>query len=104
MPRKGRRSPFDPDTHYSIVPSDTPVNVDGYKLGEPQHLRCDECGASVLLTPEPSPGIDELQHEPDCPQRWARSDWWAMQFANGVEPAQPSADKPVIADGSGRED
>lgn len=70
----------DPSTHFEIVPSTTPVDVDGYKLGEPKLLRCTECGADVLLTEEPTPGIDELGHEKFCPQRWVRSRWWREQF------------------------
>ena len=73
-------SPFDAGTHYAIERSDTPVNEDGYKLGEPKLLSCDHCSAAVLLTPEPSPGVDELSHDPDCPQRWVRSRWWRDQF------------------------
>jgi len=76
------RSFADPDTEFELLRSDTPVDVDGYKLGEPKKLQCPECGASVLLTPEPSPGVDELQHHPQCPQRWVRSEWWESQFAD----------------------
>lgn len=69
-------SPFDAATVYEIRRSDSPITVDGYKIGEPKRLRCAECGASVLLTPDPSAGVDDLQHDPDCSQRWARSEWW----------------------------
>jgi len=75
------RSPFDPDTHYRIRRSETPVDVDGYKIGEPKKLVCDECGASVLLTEEPSPGVDDgLPHDPQCSQRWAKTRWWRERF------------------------
>jgi len=74
----------DPDTHFEIERSETPVNVDGYKVHEPKWLRCAACGASVLLTEEPSPGVDELQHAPNCPQRWVKSEWWAEQFEGGM--------------------
>lgn len=70
----------DPSTHFRILRSDTPVSVDGFKIGEPKLLECEECGARVLITEEPSPGIDELQHEPSCPQRWVRSKWWRTTF------------------------
>lgn len=73
----------DRDTHFEIVESESPVTVDGYALGEPKTLRCVECGAEVLLTPEPSRGIDELGHDPQCSQRWVRSRWWSRQFQQG---------------------
>lgn len=69
-------TPWDPDTEYVLERSDTPVSEDGYKIGEPKRLVCGGCGASVLLTEEPSPGVDDLSHERDCPNRWARSEWW----------------------------
>lgn len=74
------RSFSDESTHFEIVRSETPLDVDGYKIGEPKYLRCTECGAQELLTPDPSPGVDELQHEPDCPQRYVKSRWWARNF------------------------
>lgn len=74
------RSFSDEDTEFEIERSDTPVDVDGYKLDEPKRLECPECGAGVLLTPDPSPGVDELQHHPQCDQRWVRSEWWAEHF------------------------
>ncbi len=74
------RSFSDPETHFEIVRSNTPVSEDGYKLGEPKFVRCVECDADVLLTEEPTPGIDELQHEKHCSQRWVRSQWWQEQF------------------------
>jgi len=97
------RSPFDPDTHFAIVPSDTPVSEDGYKLGEPKRLECDACSASVLLTRQPSAGVDELQHDPDCPQRFVRSDWWAMQFSQLADDRRLTVDQPTIADGGRNE-
>ena len=70
----------DPETTFELVRSSTPVSEDGYKLGEPKFVRCTECGADVLLTEEPSPGIDELGHTPQCGQRYVRSRWWREQF------------------------
>ena len=35
----------DPETHYRIVRSTTPVSADGFKIGEPVELECDCCGA-----------------------------------------------------------
>lgn len=81
------RSFADPDTHFSIEIAETSEGWDGARLNEPTELRCSECGASVRLTREPSPGIDELQHEADCSQRYVRSEWWAHNFVanNGFE-------------------
>jgi len=70
----------DPNTEFELVASSTPITEDGYKMGEPKLLRCHVCGADVLLTEEPSPGIDELQHDPSCSQRWVKSQWWREQF------------------------
>jgi hypothetical protein len=74
------RSFTDPDTEFELERSDTPVDVDGYKLGEPKQLKCVACGAAVLLTESPTPGVDELQHEPACPQRFVKSRWWRNNF------------------------
>ena len=75
-------SPFDPETNYVIEESGTPVSEDGYKHNEPRWLVCGECGASVEITPEPSAGVDELPHAPECPQRFARCEWWRETFAS----------------------
>lgn len=77
------RSFADPSTEFEIVCSDSAVTVDGYALGEPKWLRCPECDADVLLTEEPSPGVDELGHAPNCSQRFVRSRWWREQFRDG---------------------
>jgi hypothetical protein len=74
------RSFADPQTTFELVRSETPISEDGYKLGEPKLVRCGECGADVLLTEDPSPGIDELGHDPRCSQRWVRSRWWVEQL------------------------
>ena len=64
----------DPDTHFELERSDTPADVDGFKLGEPTGtVRCSECGAAAH-------NIDEIPHRATCPQRWVRSRWWAEQF------------------------
>lgn len=81
-PSFSRRTPWDPETHYRIEESGTPVSEDGYKHNEPKWLVCAACGARVLLTEDPSPGIDEPGHEPACPQRFVKSDWWTEQFQN----------------------
>lgn len=71
---------FDPSTEFEIVRSETPVSEDGYKLGEPKYLRCPRCQADVLLTEEPTPGLDELPHAPGCRQRFAKTPWWRDHF------------------------
>lgn len=64
------RSFADPETHFHLVRSDTPVNVDGLKLGEPTgEVECDECGM-VSGAPEYIP------HLPHCSQGDVRSEWW----------------------------
>ncbi|MFW5896200.1 MAG: hypothetical protein ACOCUA_02330 [archaeon] len=73
-------TPWSERTHYRIVSSRSPLDEDGYKIGEPKRLECEACGASVQLTEEPSAGVDELPHSPDCLQRWARSEWWTHRF------------------------
>ena len=64
------RSFSDPSTEFHLERSDTPVNVDGFKLGELTGevtcLECDKTGEN----------IDEIPHAPQCEQRWVRSDWW----------------------------
>lgn len=68
MTNAGRRSPFDPDTLFSIQRSESPITEGGYSLGEPKILSCEFCEASVLITEDPSPlGVDDLNHERDCP-------------------------------------
>lgn len=73
------RTPWDPDVEYIIERSETPVDVDGYKLGEPARLVCGACGEAVPLTPTPSAGVDLFPHKRDCPQRKARSEWYREQ-------------------------
>lgn len=91
MQGSGRMTPWDKSTHYSIIKSETPVDVDGYKIGEPKKIRCDGCGAEELLTPDPSAGVDDLQHDRDCPQRFARSEWWARHL-QGMDDVEVAAD------------
>jgi hypothetical protein len=75
------RSFSDPETEFRIVASETSVDVDGYKLGEPKFLECPYCAACVQITPDPSdPGIEELPHATACPQRDVKSEWWWQQF------------------------
>jgi len=68
------RSFSDPDTEFELVRSDTPVSVDGYKIGEPTgEVECEECGARAK-------NVDEVPHEPHCSQRFTLSEWWAEQI------------------------
>jgi hypothetical protein len=74
-------SPFDPETEYRIITSDTQQHVDGYREGEPKYLCCQYCTARVQITPaRDDPGIDELPHDPSCPNRFAKTHWWREQF------------------------
>jgi len=64
------RSFADPDTEFRLVRSDTPVDVDGFKLGEPTgEVRCAECG-QVSAAPEYIP------HLPTCSQGDVTSQWY----------------------------
>lgn len=74
------QNPFEGDTQYKIELSGTPSSDDGLNPTEPKWLKCDHCTAKERITREPSPGVDELAHDPGCPQRFARSDWWREQF------------------------
>lgn len=43
------RSFADPDTEFEIVRSETPLDVDGFKIHEPTgEIRCEECGEQAL--------------------------------------------------------
>jgi hypothetical protein len=76
-----RATPWDSDTEFRIVTSDSPVSVDGFALGEPKLLECEHCSASALITRDPDdPGVDDLSHEKSCPQRFVRSDWFRRQM------------------------
>lgn len=64
------RSPFDPDTEFWLERSGTPVNVDGFKLGEPTgEVVCAECGAVAR-------DMDDLAHPWWCPQFGVHSQFW----------------------------
>jgi len=64
------RSFADPETTFELVRSDTPVDVDGFKLGEPTgEVRCDECG-QIAGAPEYIP------HCPTCSQGDVTSRWY----------------------------
>jgi len=74
-------TPWDAESEYRIERSQTPVSEDGYKKGEPKYLACQYCEARVLLTPDPEdPGVDDLAHDRDCPNRFARSHWFRDQL------------------------
>lgn len=66
----------DPDTHFEIVKSQTPVTVDGFALHEPTgEIRCEECGRSHHV-------VEEIPHEKDCPQRGVVSRFWEREFVD----------------------
>lgn len=73
-------SPWDPDVEFAIEHSRTRKAVDGYRRNEPKHLVCLACGESVLLTEEPTAGVDYFPHAPRCPQRFARSKWFRERY------------------------
>lgn len=64
------RSFSDPDTRFVLERSDTPVSVDGYKIGElTGTVACGDCGESA--------GAPEyINHAPDCSQRDVYSEWY----------------------------
>jgi len=64
------RSFADPDTEFELVKSDTPLDVDGFKLGEPTgEVRCGECGQAA--------GAPEyIPHLPTCGQGDVTSRWY----------------------------
>lgn len=56
------RSFTDPETHFELVRSETPVDVDGFKLGEPTgEVECCCCGASAAAP-------EYIAHEDGCAQ------------------------------------
>ncbi|MBX0325776.1 hypothetical protein EGH21_22420 [Halomicroarcula sp. F13] len=70
MNRPSKRSFADPDTLFTLIRSDTPVDVDGFKLGEPTgEVECDECGQSAAAP-------EYINHLPDCSQADVRSEWY----------------------------
>jgi len=60
----------DPDTHFRLIRSETPVDVDGFKIDEPTgEIECEECGHRA--------GAPEyINHDADCPQRGVTSRWY----------------------------
>jgi hypothetical protein len=82
MNRASKPTPWEADTEFQIERSETPVSEDGYKTGEPKFLSCEFCSARTLITKDPSdPGVDDLSHDSDCPQRFVRSEWFQQQFS-----------------------
>jgi len=67
--------PFaDPDTEFKLERSQTPVDVDGFKLGEPTgRVSCVHCNATAH-------NVDEIPHSNECPQRFVHSQWYADQL------------------------
>ncbi|WP_156105723.1 hypothetical protein [Halobellus rufus] len=78
------RSFSDPDTEFEIVVAETSEDWDGARRGEPVKMRCPDCGATLPITREPSASIEELPHDPDCPQRGVTSQWWERTFVDDV--------------------
>lgn len=54
---------MDPDTHYRLERSGTPLDVDGFKLGEHTgHVICEECSRAAEA-------IEDIVHRGCCPNR-----------------------------------
>ena len=60
-------NPIDPDHQYHLVTSETGHGDDGYYFGEPKSLECEHCDARMVITPDPTPGLWDVTHEPHCP-------------------------------------
>jgi hypothetical protein len=70
MPSDRGRSFSASDTHFQLVRSRAPVDVDGCKLGEPTGvILCVCCWQSAL-------NIDAIDHDTGCPQAHVHSEWW----------------------------
>lgn len=77
MPSNPYKDALAPETEYELERSETPVSVDGFAKGEPTGVViCMSCGASHL-------NIDEIPHDEDCDQRWAKTDFWRDRFLTG---------------------
>lgn len=64
------RSFSDPETHFRLLTSETPVTVDGVALGAPTgEVECEECGRSAAAP-------EYIPHKEGCEQRDVRSEWW----------------------------
>lgn len=76
------RSFADPQTHFAIVPSESPVTVDGYAKGEPKFLECDECDARVLIDgPDGhTTTVDDIPHSRTCAQRDVVSQYYIEKY------------------------
>lgn len=64
------RSFADEDTEFRLVRSDTPVDVDGYKIHEPTgEIECEECGHRAAAP-------EYINHEETCDQADVTSRWY----------------------------
>lgn len=59
--------PEDPDHEYRIITSETNRHDDGYERGEPKRFDCIHCSATMIITPDPTPGLEWQSHEQWCP-------------------------------------
>jgi len=68
------RSFSDPETHFRLERSDTPITDDGFKIGELTGVvECLECG-------EAHTNIDEIPHAEDCSQRFVHSEFYVQSM------------------------
>lgn len=60
------------DTNFTLVRSETPIDVDGFKLGEMTGLvQCDECEQT-------GQNVDEIPHRDGCSQSDVHSWYWLV--------------------------
>lgn len=65
------RSFAEPDTEFRLERSGTPPTVDGLAIDEPTgEVTCVYCEAT-------HENVDEIPHDPGCPQRFVHSEWYA---------------------------
>lgn len=68
------RSFSDPDTHFALLRSQTPVTVDGFKIGEPTgEVECEECGHSASAPEYIAHGRVDGE---ECPQEDVLSEYY----------------------------
>lgn len=74
-----KKNALDRDTEYRVVRSETSIDIDGFRVGEPTgEIECCACGRSAM-------NIDEIPHTQECPQRWARTEYWRQRFLAEAE-------------------
>lgn len=81
------RSFSDPETEFALERSETSVDVDGFKLGEPTGtVTCEECGQSAAAP-------EYINHDKNCPQRDVRSEYYFETHPQAIEQLMESSDE-----------